>query len=159
VGREVAFDPLRDRAHARRSATRAAEAATAAESATTDEVVDLVVGDVRLELRESGRRVGAVETTERHHRVAGSELVTRCVLGAARRRAPPVPARARLQDLRAFGRRRRTVPEPAGTAAAGAGAAETAPRATEVGRCEVAEVGRREVPAAEAAESAPAAGE
>ncbi len=53
-------------------------------------VVDSSRGDVLLELGEGRRGIGPVEPADRHHRVAGRELVARCRVGAGGRCDPRV---------------------------------------------------------------------
>src|SRR6185437_10168949 len=79
---------------------RRAVAAAEAVAALPDEVVDLALGDHRLELGQRGGRVGAVEAADRHHRVAaGGELDRRGRLRADGRRGPLVPRRVLLKQL------------------------------------------------------------
>src|ERR1700684_3892251 len=108
-----------------------------APAAARDVIVDLVLGDELLELREAGRRVGAAEAADRHHRdTAGGKLHRGGAVGAIRRRRPLVMGRARLEQFgeRAADRRvaaartaeaargpaRAAVTEPAGESAAAA---------------------------------------
>src|SRR5262249_7425676 len=70
LGLEVVRDPTSDLTRGTAATTR-----TAAESTlTTDEVVDLALRNQFLELGQCGRRVGAVEPTDRHDRLAGRDL-------------------------------------------------------------------------------------
>ena len=60
-----------------------------------DVVVDLVLGHDGLELGQRGRRVGAVEPADGHHRIAaGGQLQRRGLLGAFGGRHPRVAGRA-----------------------------------------------------------------
>src|ERR1022692_2158527 len=63
---------------------------TATESTTvaSDEVVDLVGGDVVLELLEARRGVGSVEASDGHDGLTEGELVARGVVGVDGRRDP-----------------------------------------------------------------------
>jgi hypothetical protein len=88
----VRRDPRRDR---RRPGTSAEAVAPA-----PDVVVDLVLHDEGLELGQGRRGVGAVESADRHDRVAaGRELDRGSLLRALRRRDPLVLRRAGLQQL------------------------------------------------------------
>src|SRR5580704_2735082 len=116
------------------AAARAAPAAAEAATPARDVVVDLVRGDELLERGEAGRRVGATEAADRHHRdSAGGQFHRGGTVGAVRGRRPLVMGRAGLEqfDERAADRRvsaaeaargpaRAAVTEPAGEAAAAA---------------------------------------
>ena len=65
-----------------------------------DVVVDLALGDHRLELGQGGRRVGPVEAADRQHGVAaGGQLDRRGLLGALGRGDPLVLRRILLEEL------------------------------------------------------------
>ena len=78
--------------------------------------MDFTGTDVLLELRERGRRVGAVEAADRHDRLAGRELVTRGVVRADRRGRPAEPG-ALLEQRGYLRARNRAVEESAGPSA------------------------------------------
>src|SRR5580700_6787675 len=121
---EVGRHPGRDR----RRAGAAAEAAGTA----PDVVVDLALGDHRLELGQCRRRVGAVEAADRHHGVAaGRQLDRRGLLGALGRGDPLVLRGVLLEQLDQGAAHLRAAGQPAAEPAAGtAGTAEPAGAAT-----------------------------
>src|ERR1700733_12160299 len=75
-----------------------ARAAAEAVGVRADEVVDVVVGDVPLELGERRRRVGAVEPADRHDRLSAGQLQRCRAVRADRGRRPPVAGRAVLEQ-------------------------------------------------------------
>src|SRR5204862_5398947 len=94
-----------------------------------EEVVDLPGGDVRLELRERGARVGAVEAADRHHGTSRGELDARGAVGADRRRRPG-RGRVLLEQLDEGGVGREGVEQTAETALTPAAEALRAARLT-----------------------------
>src|SRR2546421_110556 len=74
--------------------------------------MDLPVTDVLLELRQRRRRVSPVEAADRHHRVAGRELITRRTVGPGRRCDPCVATRVRLEQANEVRRWPAAVEEP-----------------------------------------------
>src|SRR3954447_23984399 len=104
-----------------RSTAQAATQVATTEAATPgDEVVDLPCGHPRLELRQRGARVAAVEAADRHHRLLRRELVAGRAVGAHGRGDPGVRRRVGLEQVGQRGARRTAV-EEAAWAGVGAG--------------------------------------